>query len=189
MCYSEAILLQNVLLEISMNRFYRTFSALVFAVCLLTGPAAMAADSASHRKAVEDLLNQLNMEQVVQTSIERMVDMQVRQNPQLSTSKDTLLTFFNDTIGWGKIKDELTTIWMETFTEAELKDLITFYRTPTGQKALQMMPTLMTKGSQIGQQKIQARLPELQKLLEAQAPAKDAKEEPVKGKAPVKPAK
>ena len=51
------------------------------------------------------------------------------------------------------------------FAEAELRDMIAFYKTPTGQKAIAKLPALMAKGAQIGQQRIQEHLPELQEAI------------------------
>lgn len=54
-----------------------------------------------------------------------------------------LKTFLNDTATINPLSEEAVfRIYDQTFNETELKDLIAFYSTPTGQKALRFLPTL-----------------------------------------------
>ncbi|TDJ04089.1 MAG: DUF2059 domain-containing protein, partial [Deltaproteobacteria bacterium] len=64
------------------------------------------------------------------------------------------------------IKDDVIKMYTQSFTEQELNELTAFYKSPTGQKALSTMPTLMVKTIQIGQQNIKEHLSELQKEIE-----------------------
>jgi len=48
--------------------------------------------------------------------------------------------------------DSAATIYARTFTQAELNQVIAFYKTPTGQKFIDRMPGLMTELSQAGQE-------------------------------------
>ncbi len=57
-------------------------------------------------------------------------------------------------------------MYTQSFTEQELNELTAFYKSPTGQKALSTMPTLMVKTIHAGQQNIKEHLPELQKEIE-----------------------
>ncbi len=54
-------------------------------------------------------------------------------------------------------------LYDKTFTEVELRELITFYRTPTGQKALVFLPSL---SSQVQQAFTQAVIPILQNFIQ-----------------------
>jgi hypothetical protein len=61
-------------------------------------------------------------------------------------------------------------LYADSFTEEELGELTKFYNTKVGQKAAEMMPKLAAKGAQIGMERVQSNLPELQKMIqEAQA--------------------
>ena len=60
-------------------------------------------------------------------------------------------------------------MYTQAYTEAELKELTAFYLTKTGQKSLAVTPELMAKGSMIGQQRVQQNLPELRRMIEAEA--------------------
>ena len=73
----------------------------------------------------------------------------------------TTRAFLNDTMQIAKLEEEVIfRIYDTSFTETELKELIAFYRTPTGQKALVFLPSLSKRvQSEFGpviQQKLQA---------------------------------
>ncbi|WP_242370834.1 DUF2059 domain-containing protein [Anaeromyxobacter sp. SG26] len=51
------------------------------------------------------------------------------------------------------------------YTEPELKDLLAFYKTPTGQKSLEVMPTVSQKIAMQTQQRVQAKMPEIMERL------------------------
>ena len=46
----------------------------------------------------------------------------------------------------------LADIHVAEFSEAELKEILAFYRTPAGKKAMEKMPELMQQGAVVGQQ-------------------------------------
>jgi hypothetical protein len=47
--------------------------------------------------------------------------------------------------------DVMAKVYAVNFTAQELRDMTTFYRTPTGQKVLQRLPTVMQQSMQLGQ--------------------------------------
>jgi hypothetical protein len=72
----------------------------------------------------------------------------------------TIRAFLNDQTQIAKLSEEvILRIYDTTFTEAELKELIAFYETPTGQKAALFLPSLSDRvQSEFGpviQQKVQ----------------------------------
>lgn len=56
-----------------------------------------------------------------------------------------------------------------SYTEPELKELIAFYRSPTGQKSLQVMPQVSEKVSLETEQRVNAQLPKIMERLGAMA--------------------
>ncbi len=69
---------------------------------------------------------------------------------------------------------KVAVLYAETFTVAELKDLGTFYKSPTGQKILQKMPGLMQKSMVMGRQWGMSLMPEIMKKKEELMKAKAA---------------
>ncbi|MFL6595845.1 MAG: DUF2059 domain-containing protein [Chthoniobacterales bacterium] len=153
-------------------------SALAAAVLIL--PPIARADDASHKAAAESLLNLMGMESLLSQSIDQMLQMQVKQNPAIAPYQAEMKNFLGKYMSWPSMKDDMVKIYMEEFTEQELKELTAFYQTPLGKKTVQRMPALMSKGAEMGQKRVQEHLPELQ----AAIAAKGAPAAPAAGAAP-----
>ena len=65
------------------------------------------------------------------------------------------------------LKNDIVTLYNQNFTEDELLEMIAFYDTPTGQKALAQMPIIMGQAMQLGQKHSQKYVPAFQKKIEA----------------------
>src|SRR5215212_3343653 len=61
------------------------------------------------------------------------------------------------------INDGMTRVYAKYFTESELTDLITFYKTPTGQKAIDVMANVMRESMEIGANEL---TPKMMKIAE-----------------------
>ena len=48
-------------------------------------------------------------------------------------------------------RPKIVDLYVKEFTEDELKELLAFWRTPTGQKAMKTLPSIMQQGGAIGQ--------------------------------------
>ena len=141
-----------------MKLFFLTI--LIGAVALFQ-PAVTRADEASHRKAAESLLSMMNMDAVMGAAIDQMLTMQIKQNPAIAPYETEMKNFLKKYMSWAGLKDDMIKIYADEFTEAELGELSAFYQTPLGKKTLQKMPTLMAKGAELGQRRVQEHLPEL----------------------------
>jgi hypothetical protein len=145
-----------------------------FLLCILIGviafsqPATIRADEASHRKAVEALFGLMEMDSLLSQSVDKMLEMQVQQNPQLVPYQAQMKAFLNKYMSWASLKDDMTKLYMAEFTESEINELTKFYQTPLGKKTVKKMPALMTKGAEIGQKRVQDHLPELQAALQGE---------------------
>jgi hypothetical protein len=137
--------------------------ALVTALAVVSGSFA---DEKSHRKAAENLLKEMNMEKQLVASIDQMVDLQVKTNPQLAPFKEVMKKFLNKHMSMNSLKDDMITIYTGAFTEDELNEITKFYKTPTGKKMIEKLPDLMAKGMQLGVQRVQANQEELRQMLE-----------------------
>lgn len=137
------------------------------ALCLfLTFVIFVNADENSHKKAANELLVTMGIEKMLEQSNEKTVSFQVAKNRKIAGYEDLVKAFYDKYSNWEVIKDEVIKMYTQSFTEQELNELTAFYKSPTGQKALSTMPTLMVKTIHIGQQNIKEHLPELQKEIE-----------------------
>jgi hypothetical protein len=83
----------------------------------------------------------------------RSLDESIRNTPQLKNHRDVLLNvmrevytaYFNDNDIQKQLKNTYSNIYMEEFTEEELKDILKFYQTPTGKKCLKEQPVIAEK--------------------------------------------
>lgn len=126
------------------------------------------ADAKSEREA-EKLLNTIGMEQAMVQSMSQMVDLQLKQNPTLAPLKSVMLQFFNKHMSWESLKPEFLKIYSQAFSAKELHEINAFYATDTGKKTIQLMPSLMAQGGQIGAARVQANIGELQAMIKAES--------------------
>ncbi len=148
----------------------KIFSLLVGAVVLFHVHTGFA-DEASHRQSAEALLGSMGMEKLLAQSVDQMLQMQVKQNPAIAPFQTEMRGFLDKYMSWESMKADMIKAYTEEFTEQELKDLTAFYQTPLGQKTVQKMPSLMSKGAELGQRRIQEHLPELQAAIAAKGAA------------------
>lgn len=121
-------------------------------------PAAM--------KASEDLLKAMSAKENHTKTINQMLDMQISQSPKLKPMRGAMDKFFQKHMGWDSMKPEIMKIYAKRFTAAEIMEITRFYRTPTGQKAVRLLPEISTEAAQIGQRRIQSNVGELMQLLQ-----------------------
>ena len=144
----------------------------IFVALLLLAivPMSNAQDANSpHYKAAEQMLTLMDMPTVLKKSVDEMVAMQVQQNPSIAPYEAVMKEFLGKYMSWDSLKADMIKIYMDEFTESELGELNKFYQTPVGRKTVERMPTLMTKGAQLGGQRVQQHMPELQAAITAEA--------------------
>lgn len=93
--------------------------------------------------------------------------------------------FFTKTFSDPELKKQMVKLYQQKFTPDELDELLHFYETPVGRKALLTMPELMGEASKIGQQMAAKNTADYQKQLQDillkykdAAPDKNEKEDP-----------
>ena len=143
---------------------FRIFTAACLFM-MLPATGSYAADTGSHRQQVETLFRLTQMEKKVNDSVDSIMQLQLNQNPQLEKHKKEMRAFFERQIGWPALKDYITDMYLRTFTEEELKAINAFYITPTGQKVISTLPTLVQERNQLAMQRIQQNIGELQQIL------------------------
>ncbi|MCP4672804.1 MAG: DUF2059 domain-containing protein [Desulfobacula sp.] len=123
----------------------------------------------SHRKAANQLLDTMDINTLLIGSIDSMLQLQLSNNPALLPFENIMRVFLNKHISGESLREAYIDIYVEAFTENELKITNEFYKTPTGQKMLKETPSLMAKGAKLGQQRVEDNLPELQEMIAEEA--------------------
>ena len=128
-------------------------------------PGLTAADDKGHIEQVEILFKLTRMQQKINKSVESVAQLQLRQNPALAAKNDQLMAFLERHIGWNAVKADLYAMYMQTFTEDELKTINDFYITPLGQKVIVIVPQLVQERNRLAMQRLQENVGELQAIM------------------------
>lgn len=133
-------------------------------------PVSMShAQSSTDIPAAETLLDLMQTENLLERSIEQMLQLQIQQNPAIAPFEHIMNEFLNKHMSYEQLKPELIKIYSDAFTEPEILELVTFYRTPVGEKTIKLMPELMSQGAQMGATLVQENIAELEANIQAEA--------------------
>lgn len=149
----------------------RLLRSIVPALALaVTGHAAAAqqatSDSAS-RAVVQHLMQVTHVREMMEQSSEAILNSQLQQMPQLVPYAGTLREFYHEQMNWAVLEPEYTRLYLDVFSEHELRELVAFYETELGQKLIAKMPLLMTRSSELATKRVQAAMPQLMQRLQA----------------------
>lgn len=103
--------------------------------------------------------------------VKMTIEQQRRSNPNvpdkfLKVVEEETKATFEEAFQSGSFTEMLYPVYDKHFTTEELKDIITFYKTPTGAKTLLVMPAMMQESIKIGQEWTKLQIPTLQKNLQ-----------------------
>ena len=145
---------------------YRSMLIPLAALLLTTGPAHLLADETSHRVAVKRLFELTAMRQKIEESFDSVLALQLAQSPDLLDHEPAVREFLERHIGWQSLRDALTEMYMQEFSEQELNDMNTFYGSPTGRKVIERLPVLVQLRNQLASQRLQDNIGELRYEIE-----------------------
>lgn len=150
----------------------------VMVILLIASLASTAhADQASHRQAVLKLLEVTNARQMQDQMIVQINNMVEKQFDALDLDangqeaarkvKKDMAGWLSELLTWDAMKEVYVDIYMDVFTEDEIKEMTAFYQSPLGRKMLQKMPLLLQTTFARTQEMIQKKMPDIQKRLES----------------------
>ena len=59
----------------------------------------------------------------------------------------------------------MAALYMQRFTELDIVQITSFYRTPLGQRSVSESPRMMEEGSKLGRRVVEEHMPELQQMI------------------------
>ena len=139
--------------------------ALAAATVCAAPRAAAQEPSPAQRAAAAELLETMHISAALDASINTMMEVQLQANPGLRQVEGVMRDFFRRYMSWEALKGQYADIYARAFTEEELRQIIAFYRTPTGQKMAQATPQLMREGAALGERTVQEHMGELQQMI------------------------
>jgi hypothetical protein len=124
----------------------------------LLATVSLHASELSHRKAAEDMLNLVSGPNMFKAGanlalgpmLARMRDENVTEK-YIAEMRQAFVDWIEKDMLWEEISPPMIDLYMETFSEEELQEIIVFYKTPVGQKTLKTLPQLMAAGGRIGE--------------------------------------
>lgn len=137
---------------------------------LLASPAA--ADSKHERIAELMELMQLQSQfEQIQAQMRAMID-NMAPTSEVPAGEQEIIARYNqkmldlsqETLGWRPLQAMMIDLYAAYFTEQEIIDMIEFYRTPTGQRTIELMPMIMEESMLFTQEAVAKMIPKMQAL-------------------------
>jgi len=133
--------------------------ALVLAIFLSTSPfAPAAAQSPDAIAAAKELMVTMKsadqFKAIMPALMQAMKPAIVQNRPNVERDYDALVPVLLETMNTrlDEVMDKIAGVYARNFTAAEMQDMITFYRGPTGQKMVQRLPIITQESLAAGQE-------------------------------------
>tara|TARA_B100000745_G_C19910479_1_gene305483 strand:+ start:29 stop:505 length:477 start_codon:yes stop_codon:yes gene_type:complete len=142
---------------------------LSFALALSLLSLSASAEEKSSLEATHELFEAMNLAVTFEETITKMVDVQIRQKPQIAPFRQVMLDFMRKHMGWESMKPDMARLYTDRFTTEEILELKSFYETPLGKKTVRLLPELTAEGAVLGQKRVQENIVELQQMIAEEA--------------------
>ena len=127
------------------------------------------ANPAAAAAAAQELFKAMHLDTSLNDTSAAMIDSEISRNPGLTPYRQTMLDWLRKYMTWQAMQPELTRMYLDAFSETELKQMADFYSSPTGQKSLQKLPDLMQRTAMAGARLSQEHQDELRTLMSARS--------------------
>ena len=148
----------------------RTLYLLGLLVALSTPAAAQEAARSftpSHMAAAREYLEVVNIQKVAATGAETMMEQQIDSNPQMAPYRAAMMSWAREIFASDEARDAFSRLYAEEFTEAELRELTAFFRTPLGKRLADSQTSMARRGSELGRKLAEAHQGDLMARLAA----------------------
>ncbi len=119
--------------------------------------------------AAFNLLEVMGLESQTKEMIDRMVSLEVQNNPGLVPFKKVMLEFYNEYMGYENMRYETAEIYASMFTTQEMNQMIDFYKTEVGQKIIEKTPEITQRSVEAGMNAVQDNIYKLQDMIKTEA--------------------
>ncbi|TVQ78026.1 MAG: DUF2059 domain-containing protein [Bradymonadales bacterium] len=125
------------------------------------------ADRKERLKAAEELLEAMNFFKTMSEMADQAAEVLVMSFPGLEEYRSMIEEFYREIFSGDDFRRGNIEIYVDSFTAAELRELVKFYKTPVGQKAMREWPKLFQRGAELGERLSQEAAPTLFERIEA----------------------
>ncbi len=109
-----------------------------------------------------ELLEAAKVPAVLENSIDGMLDIQLKNAPQMTPYRNIFRNFFKKYLTYENLKKDYADIYLSLFTPEQMRELIRFYKTPTGQRFTEVTPEIAVRSAELGQRVMFEHMAELQ---------------------------
>lgn len=152
------------------RRMFIKWSEIRCVVCLpmllvLAGAAPPKKPEVSaHEKAARDFYHAVGGADLAASGAEAMMGMML-QDPNMAEYTEVFHAWYRKVFAAADLEAEMVKLYMDSFSEKDLRELTAFYKSPLGQKALARLPEMMKQGAEIGMSRAQEHYDELEEML------------------------
>ena len=146
----------------------------IFVTFLLLPLGPAAAQENQQRQLAEEILTLTNVAERTQAMFDNLKQMQIAQIDSMklppeahdlaNSYREKLADIMTQEMSWAKVKDDYTKVYADIFTVEELRNIVAFYKTPTGQAFIRKTPKLLEQSMQVAQRHLQNVAPKIQEL-------------------------
>ena len=139
--------------------------ALAGAQTTTSPPPAVSAESMTLARELTALVDMAGNASI---AVDVMLDAMQSQNPQLSEFRGVLQRWTRKIFTSDEAAEAFARVYAESFTEAELRDVVAFMRTPSGRRFAAAQGELARRGAEVGKRLAEDNQDELMRMLEAE---------------------
>lgn len=149
---------------------YRKIALFLVALPCLCSPAL----ASTHQDAARELMKVSGTEQIMaqmQLQIESMflrissdANYNAKQQKIVASYRSEVAKLLTDRMQWPQIEEKVVKLYVASFSEAELKELVAFYKTPLGMKMIEKMPLVMLRTAEISRRQMRLVIPQVKEL-------------------------
>lgn len=132
---------------------------------LLVSAAPVPAPMSPHEKVARDVVKLIGGEDLAIGGADAMLALFL-QNPSMAPYEGQFREWYRKVMAESDLQERMVRLYMDTFSEEELREIAAFYKTPTGRKTVETLPKMVKLGVETARQQAEARGSELMEILE-----------------------
>ena len=143
-------------------------------ILLMSFPVFGFADEVSNRNDALELLTLMDADTMVDNYYSRMEQVMISMNQQLGVMpseqelfdkyKSRMLALMKEEMNWERMQESMIDLYLKHYSEKEINDMLTFYKSNTGKAMMEKMPEVRKGSMFIGQSMVNDFMPKIQAL-------------------------
>lgn len=142
------------------------------AVLLFLLPFGLCAEPQSKQAMIDELVEVMQMESIVEATYDQMEGMMQGLSAQMGVKPEEQQIFdlyykkmtrvLKEEMSWQKMSPLMVDIYQKHFSENEIREMLAFYKTETGQSIITKLPLVSQEAMLASQRMVQSAMPKIQ---------------------------